>query len=152
MIEYLKSKWPYYLAGILVLIIILFEAQGKGDFFIFLSASRDLWVGQNIYTTMYNQWYHYYYGVFFAILLSPLTFIPLYAAKFLWLSLNVFCVYRIWKILTAWLPLEKFSKKTKIIFTCLCFVFVFRFLRDNFHLSQLTIFILYLTLEGLFLI
>ncbi|HEY1039196.1 MAG TPA: glycosyltransferase family 87 protein [Bacteroidia bacterium] len=152
MIEHLKNKWGYYLLGALILVFISFEARGEGDFSIFLAASRDLWGGKNVYTIMYQQWYHYYYGVFFAILLTPLNYVSLYLAKFLWLLLNTFFVYRTWKILSSWLPLEKLSKKALAVFTVLCFVFIFRFLRDNFHLSQLTICILYLTLEGLFFI
>lgn len=152
MIEHLKSKWPYYVGGIIIFLIILFEAEGRGDFSIFLQASSGLWQKQNVYTTMYNEWYHYYYGVFFALALSPLTLLPLYVAKVIWLCINVFFVYRIWKVLAAWLPLEKLSKTSKTVFVILSFVFISRFLRDNFHLSQVTIFILYLTLEGLYLI
>lgn len=152
MIEHLKNKWFHYLGGLAVLAVILYEAQGRGDFSIFLQASDGLWKKENIYTTMYNQWYHYYYGVFFALLLTPLSFLPLYLAKVLWLVANVFFVYRVWKILSAWLPLQTLGKTARFCFTILSFIFIARFLRDNFHLSQVTIFILYLTLEGLYLI
>ncbi len=152
MIEHLKSKWLYYVGGIIIFLIILFEAQERGDFSIFLQASSGLWQKQNVYTTMYNEWYHYYYGIFFALLLSPFTLLPLYVAKVLWLCINVFFVYRIWKVLSSWLPLDKLSKISKTVFVILSFVFVSRFLRDNFHLLQVTIFILYLTLEGLYLV
>ncbi|MDP2386969.1 MAG: glycosyltransferase family 87 protein [Bacteroidota bacterium] len=152
MSEHLKSKWPFYVGGVILFLIILFEAQGRGDFSIFLQASSGLWQKQNVYTTIYNEWYHYYYGVFFALILSPFTLLPLYVAKVIWLCINVFFVYRIWKILSSWLPLDKLSKISKTIFVILSFVFISRFLRDNFHLSQVTIFILYLTLEGLYLI
>lgn len=152
MIEHLKNKWLYYVVGTAILALILYEAEGRGDFSIFLQASEGLWKKENIYTTMYNEWYHYYYGVFFALLLTPLSFLPLYIAKVLWLICNVFFVYRIWKILSEWLPLHTFGKAARLCFVILSFVFASRFLRDNFHLSQVTIFILYLALEGLFLI
>jgi hypothetical protein len=152
MLTHLKHNWFYYLAGALVLALILIEAQGQNDFDIFLAASRDLWQKKNVYTTMYNEWYHYYYGVFFAILLTPLTFLPVYVAKIVWLLCNVFFAYRIWKIVSGWLPLQQLDKKKLLIFGLLCFALSLRFLRDNFHLSQVTVFILYLTLEGLYLI
>lgn len=142
--------WIYFIGGAAVLIYILIESRGEGDLTIFLKASRDLADGKNMYLIMYNEWFRYYYDVLFALLLFPLTFLPFYFAKLTWLVLNVFFVFRIWKIISHWLPLNQWSEKTKIIFTLLSFLFVMRFLRDNFHVAQVTIFILYLTLEGLY--
>jgi hypothetical protein len=150
--EHLRNKWPYYFAGLIILIIILFEARGKGDFNIFISASRDLLSGKNIYQIQYNEWYHYYYDILFALILAPFTYLPLYVVKLIWLILNVFFVYRIWKILMEWLPVSLLKKNSKKLFIILSFIFILSFLRDNFHLAQVTIFILYLTLEGLFFI
>lgn len=150
--EHFRNKWLYYFGGLIILIIILFEARGKGDFNIFISASRDLLLHKNIYQIQYNEWYHYYYDILFVLILSPFTYLPLYIVKLIWLILNVFFVYRIWKILIDWLPISLLSKNSKILFILLSFVFILRFLRDNFHLAQVTIFILYLTLEGLFFI
>ena len=153
MIVYLRNKWHYFLGGILILIIVIYEAQGNGgDFNIFLSASRDLLLGKNIYSIKYNEWYHYYYDIIFALMVIPLTYVPLYFAKLIWLILNVFFVYRIWKIFITWLPFALLEKYSKILFSVLSFIFIISFLRDNFYHSQVTIFILYLTLEGLFLI
>lgn len=139
-----------YSAGVLLLLaILLLESKEKGDFDIFLTASGDLLSGKNPYAELYHRWYHYYYDLLFALLISPLTFIPLQAAQFIWLSANVFFVFRIWKILTSWLPANQLDSKTRTLFTLLSFIFVGSFLRDNFHLGQVTIFILYLMLEGL---
>ena len=150
--EYLRNKWSYYFGGLVILIIILFEARGKGDFNIFVSASRDLLLGKDIYQIQYNEWYHYYYDILFALILTPFTYLPLYVVKLIWLILNVFFVYRIWKILMDYLPISLLRKNSKILFILLSFVFILSFLRDNFHLAQVSIFILYLTLEGLFFI
>lgn len=147
-----KNRLLYIALGLIILLIILYEAQGKGDFNIFVSASRDLLSGKNIYEIKYNQWYHYYYDVVFALILVPFSYLPLYLVKILWLILNVFFVFRIWKIITGWLPISDLNNKIKTVFVLLSFLFIFRFLRDNFHLSQVTIFILYLTLEGLSMI
>lgn len=147
-----KNRLLYIILGLASLILILYEAQGKGDFNVFTSASRDLLSGKNIYEIKYNQWYHYYYDIVFALILVPFSYLPLYLVKVLWLILNVFFVFRIWKIITNWLPIADLSNKLKSLFIIISFLFIFRFLRDNFHLSQVTIFILYLTLEGLSLI
>ncbi|OFX32743.1 MAG: hypothetical protein A2X08_06770 [Bacteroidetes bacterium GWA2_32_17] len=150
--KHLKNNWLYYFGGLIILLVILFEARGKGDFYIFISASRDLMLGKNIYNIQYNEWYHYYYDILFALILVPFTYMPLYIVKIMWLILNVFFVYRIWKILMNWLPVSLLKKSSKILFIIASFIFILSFLRDNFHLAQVTIFILYLTLEGLFLI
>ncbi len=150
--EHFRGKLIYYFGGLVILIIILFEARGKGDFNIFISASRDLLLGKNIYQIQYNEWYHYYYDILFALILTPFTYLSLYVVNVIWLILNVFFVYRIWKILIDWLPLSILRKNNKILFIILSFVFILSFLRDNFHLAQVTIFILYLTLEGLYFI
>ena len=148
----LKESGLYFLGVLLLFAILVLESREKGDFDIFLSASNDLIYGKYPYAELYHTWYHYYYDLLFALLLSPLTLLPLPLAQFIWLSTNVFFVYRIWKILTVWLPSTQLNKKTYVLFTLVAFIFVSSFLRDNFHLGQVTIFILYLILEGLHLI
>jgi len=148
--EYIQKKWPYYLGGLIIFLIILFESRGNGsDFNIFISASKDLLLKKNIYKIQYNDCYHYYYDVLFTLILVPFTYLPLSITKFFWLILNVFFVYRLWKIITEWLPISSFTKNNKIIFSVLSFILILSFLRDNFHLVQMTIFILYLSIEGL---
>jgi hypothetical protein len=146
---FLKKYWSYFLLGIILLAIILFEAQGQGDFYIFLSASRNLFLGKNIYQIQYVDSYHYYYDVLFTLILFPFTFLPLYLVKVIWLILNVFFIYRIWKILREYLPISLLNKNYILIFIILSFTFVLNFLKTNIHLSQVTILILFLTLEGL---
>ncbi len=148
-----EIKWYTYLGVVFLLLVLVFEAKNEsGDLTIFLDASRDLLEGKNIYTAKYNEWYHYYYDTLFALILVPFTFLPLFLVKLIWLGLNVFFVVRIWKIITSWLPIGGFSTKQKTFFTLLSFIFILAFLRDNFHLTQVTIFILYFTIEGLHLI
>ncbi len=148
----LKTYWIQFISIVAVLIVLIVESKGRNDFDIFISASKDLMLGKNIYAISYNDWYHYYYDVLFALLLSPFNSLPIFFVKLIWLCGNVFFVFRIWKIIYNWLPINHWSSSQKHIFTLLSFVFVLSFLRDNFHLAQLTIFILYLILEGLNLI
>jgi hypothetical protein len=150
--RFLLEKWRYILGGLLILLIILGEARVRGDFNIFMLASSDLLEGKNIYLETYYTWYHYYYSVFFALILSPFTFLSLYFVKVVWLLANVFFSVQIWKILRSHLPFDRISKKAQTVFTILAFLFVVKFLRDNFHVAQVTILILYLTLQGLQLI
>ena len=147
-----KNQWAYIVGAAIILLIVLFEAKGRNDFDIFFNASKDLLQRKNIYTILYNDFYHYYYDVLFALLLAPFTFLPLYFVKVLWLIANVFFTIRIWKLLLQYLPLKELNHNYRIIFRVLVFLFMLRFLRDNFHLAQLTIFILFLIIEGLSLV
>ena len=142
----------YLIVGLLLLVLLLIESNVRGDFHIFISASRDLFQGKNIFQITYHESSHYYYSILFAILLLPFSFLPLYWANFIWLVFNVFFTYRIWKIILNFLPVHTFSAKYKTIFTLVSFFFIFSLWQRNIHLAQVTIFILYLALEGLNLI
>jgi hypothetical protein len=138
-----------FLVGLALLYFLYIESEGKGDFFIFLSASQDLFKGQNIFDNTYVDSYHYFYSIFFAILLHPFTWLPFHLAKFLWLLLNVILVWRIFLIIKNMLPLHSFTKKQLLLMRIGGFVFAFRFIFENLHHSQTTILLLYLSLQGL---
>ncbi len=151
---YIKHKFLFWrsILGLFVMVFILFESSFGGDFDIFISASNDFWNGKIMYEINYNQWYHYYYSPFFAVILKPITLLPEFVYVFIWLVFNVFFVFRIWKIIGSYINKNSFPKNIKIAFALLSFFFVMRLLRDNFHTKQVTILILYLSLEGIYLI
>ncbi|MGZ4037839.1 MAG: glycosyltransferase family 87 protein [Bacteroidia bacterium] len=137
------------LTGIALIVFLCIESQGKGDFFIFSSAAKDLFSGENIYIKTYVDGYHYFYSVFFALLLHPFTYLPYAVSKFLWLSLNAFLAYRIYHILKELLPLAGLSRRQLMILKIAGIAFSFRFVFENLHYSQITILLLYLSLQGL---
>ncbi len=139
----------FILAGCIYLMI---EARGTGDFFIYISASSDLFHNKNIYTECYSQWFHYYYSLLFAILIFPLSYLPLYFAQLIWLALNAFFLYRIVKIIAGYFDVSSFSLRQKQVLLAVCIFFGLRLILDNFHVKQITICILYLALEGMRLI
>ncbi|HQV51334.1 MAG: DUF2029 domain-containing protein [Flavobacteriales bacterium] len=135
--------------GLVLLALVLIEAHTIGDFEIFLQASQDLLKGENIYQIKYHEWYHYYYDAFFALLIYPLTYLPVYWATVIWLGLNVLLTLRIWQSIKFQLPLETFSPKALKVFTILTCAIAFSLWHRNIHLGQMTIFLLYLCLEGM---
>jgi hypothetical protein len=146
-----SKRGNYLLFGIIIILSLIycfFESRGGGDFLIFLSASNDIFNGVDVYEKHYVDGYHYYYGIFFGILLKPLTFLPFQLAKFLWLALNAFFLFRIVKICLAFFPVNEFTPRQKFFFVFLPLLFCLRFILDNFHLAQITILVLYLSLEG----
>ncbi|HEV7231973.1 MAG TPA: glycosyltransferase family 87 protein [Bacteroidia bacterium] len=146
----LKNVYLRYSAIFLALIYILIEASQNNDFIIFLSASEDLIRKINIYTVFYKGCYHYYYSPLFALALYPLTLLPAYFAKLLWLGLNLVFMFRTWKAMSFFLDRRVFNERQKLFFTVSCFLFVLYFLTENFHCGQMTVFILFLSAEGMY--
>lgn len=141
--------WVYAIIGIVLLIYLLIEAQGKGDFYIYMSASKDLFSGENIYLKTYGDGFHYLYSVAFAIILYPFSFLPFYLIKFLWLAFNFFLLWKTFKLLFSWLDFNVLNRKQLNWFYFLVILFSARFIHENIHSGQITILILYLCIQGL---
>lgn len=130
--------------------IYLESHAGRNDLDIFLAASVDLFQGENIYTTTYFDGYHYYYSVLFATLIHPLTYVDPAISKSLGLLLNIFLLFRIWKLCKHFLPMTHFSMAMKTLFGLLLFLFCLRFIKGNLHLGQMTIVMLALSIESVY--
>lgn len=142
-------------AGILLLSVIylvITANSGRNDFDIYTQASLALFNGKDIYAVSYIDGYHYYYSLLFALFIYPLSYLPITVAKFIWLGLNAFFLYRIIKIIASYFDVSMFSLKKKWWFFIMCFTFGLEFILLNFRYGQATTFILYLSLEGLHLI
>lgn len=129
--------------------IFFIEAKTENDFDIFIQASRDWFNGKNPYTELYHEWYHYFYDVTFITVLSWFQFLPNYFIKLGWLILNFFFLASIWRVLMDYLNLNKLTEKRLQLFGFVFFLFSLRLLRDNIHLGQMTILILFLMLKGM---
>jgi hypothetical protein len=150
--SFLKRLWtnyPTWIMFALCLPIFFFEAKTENDFDIFIQASRDWFNGKNPYTELYHEWYHYFYDVTFITVLSWFQFLPNYFIKLGWLILNFFFLASIWRILIDYLNLKRLSEKRLQLFGFVFFLFSLRLLRDNIHLGQMTILILFLIMKGM---
>ena len=150
LLSFLKEKKYVLLVFALALVFVIIESKSKGDFRIFLNASDDLLKGENIYQNKYALYYHYFYDIFFALIISPLRLLPIYWATFIWLLCNIFFTYRIWILIKNFLPLEKLNSKQIWLFGFCSFAGIFTLWHKNMHLTQMTIFILFLCLEGIY--
>jgi hypothetical protein len=133
-----------------VVVYVLIDADRVCDMNIFLSAATDILDQKNIYTTVYQTWLYYYYSPIFAVLLIPFTYLSEYWVNVFWLLLNVGLVFRVGQLLKGYLPESTVPAKWQRLILILSIVFVFRFIFDNLHFHQLTIFILWISLEGLY--
>ncbi len=146
-ILFIKLLFPFIL-----IIYIFLEARDHQDFDIFLLASKDFLRGGNIFQHHYEDGFQFFYSPMFAALLIPFTFLPVYLARIIWLSLNILAFLKVFKLLKIYFTFELFSAKQKLLFNVVSIVFSAKLILDNFHNGQVTIFMLLFMLEGLRLI
>jgi hypothetical protein len=147
-----KHKAWLITAGIIALAYCFIEAEGKGDFYIFMSASGQLLRHNNIYYYQYMDSYNYFYSVLFALVLAPCYTLPFFWVKLGWLILNM-CLYaHLFKLLAESTPVKALNQKQARLFLFCLFLFSFRFLHENIHASQVSILILWCCVYGLYCI
>ncbi len=151
MLDFNQKYWKWLIV-VLCAAYCLIEVDGKGDFYIFISAANNLGNGFDIYSKSYVDGYHYYYSVLFAIILKPLSTLPFLAVKFCWLFLNSILFFNLLQMLYKTKFIQTLSKNQQTIFLLLAFVVSLRFFTDNIHLSQISILILWCCIKGVFLI
>jgi hypothetical protein len=149
---YFNHRFAPYILLCISNVYAAMEAVHDGDFFIFMEAARTLRTGGDLYTTTFGSGFHYFYSPLFARLLQPFSLLPFYVPKFSWLLLNIFFLYRIFKIIPQYLNLSLFSENQKTAFWVVSFALIARFVFINFHNLQMTIFLVYMLLEGVHLI
>lgn len=152
--DFLKQTQEYpalkYIIAVFILFFLLFEFSGLSDFQIFLFASENLFKGEDIYKVPYMPGHmFYYYSPFFAIFIYPLTLLPPDLAGWIWKILNFFLLFRIWYVIVWFLNPSFASDREKNIFTVLSFVAVHFLIYRNIHNHQMTILMLFCSLEGI---
>jgi hypothetical protein len=145
----LKSKYAIAIYCLFTIIYIAKVSPGPCDFYIYLSASKDLFQGKDIFAVNYMGCFHYYYSVLFAILIYPFNYLPLLLAQYIWLYFNAFLMWQIIKILGGYFKLSLLPVKEQWVFFILCCAFSAKFVLANLYVHQITILILYLIVQGL---
>src|SRR5690606_1401336 len=93
----------------------------------------------------------YFYSPFFAALLYPLKDAPQVVYNLVWISFNYFLIYQIFRRLSAFFPGTVPAGHMTHLLVILSVVAVFRFLHDNLGLGQMTIFLVWASMEVLHL-
>jgi hypothetical protein len=148
----LKSPYIKYILLLIGVAYVLLETRQHQDFDIFLLASKDFLRGENIFVHHYEDGFRFFYSPLFAAILIPFTFLPVYLARIIWLTLNVFALFRVFKLIKNYLDFSVFSDKQKMLFNFISVVFSAKLILDNFHNGQVTIFMVLFMFEGLRLI
>lgn len=108
-----------------------------------------MFLNSNIYeNNIFNQ---YFYSPAFALIIRPLSILPLVVGRVIWAIFNVFLAIRLYQIIHNILLKDlAFSTKQKGMFWGLLLVFSFGYYNLNLNLGQITIIILWLSIEGLY--
>ncbi|MDJ1502609.1 glycosyltransferase family 87 protein [Xanthocytophaga agilis] len=134
-----------------VLICCIITATDGGDFDVYLDSARRLKNFENIYQPPFFKGLQYYYSPFFALVLSPFSSLPFIISETIWSLLSAFWLYRIWQLSTTYFDKEILIQKNKLRWVLLAFFLIVRFIMYNFSMIQVTIFLLWATLESLHL-
>lgn len=143
----------YALFGLLTIAFLVKEASSNGDFKVYLEAAKLISVDKSPYKTwIYISEGHYclyYYSPLWAVVLIPFSDLPHFIPNLIWLTINIWFLIRIVKLLEEYHD-EKylFKKELTWIFLLTC-VLSIRFILYNFDLVQMTIFLLWGSLESL---
>jgi hypothetical protein len=148
----IRQSIPYFL-GALVLGFLIKTSMGTADFEAFLAAAKMV-AAKKI---PYHEWLFiskgnydlYFYSPLWATLLIPFSYLPSFIPNLLWLLANVWFLYRVWRLLSAFVEPHRLTKPQESWLLVLCIVMSARFIMYNFEMMQLTIFLLWGALESL---
>ena len=146
------EKYIWLILGVVGIIFCAIETTGQSDFGIYMSAAIDLDAKKDIYQIGYYDGYHYYYSVFFALILKLFSGINFYVVKFVWLYINFLCFVHLLYLLNDFVLGRASILKYKWIIFSFAIIFCLSFVLQNIHNSQITLFLLWASIYGLRLI
>jgi hypothetical protein len=141
-----------YVFGLAVLIFCIDRARKGSDFEVYLAAAKTILATGNIYDATNTLNVQYFYSPLFALVLVPFTYLPAFVVKLTWLLFSVWCMYRIWRLIQSYLNIALLSKAQQIAWVIIAHGILAGFIVDNFHMVQVTFFMLWATLESVHLV
>jgi hypothetical protein len=146
-----RIRWLFIVLVLAYIVRVLLI--GAGDFAVYYGASNALMDSKMIYHLPYpvgDSTCEYSYSPFFALILIPLSVLPLWLADLLWLFLNLLALFRIFDLIVVFLGIKKdLTRKEYKWWVFLTLLFSVRFILYNFDLSQVTLILLCGSLESL---
>lgn len=149
----LIKKYPSIFILVAVFPYLVIKALDGGDFNVYLAAAVKL----REQADCYNIWLsygnskgasQYSYSPLFATLLIPFTYLPVWLPQLLFLIADVFWISRVLRIIMNLLGITKQGLSKWWLAVVL--LFSLRFILHNFEMVQLNIFLLWLSVEGLY--
>jgi hypothetical protein len=149
------TKYIPFILGIPVLVFLFNTALHNGDFKVFLEAAKLIAAGKNPYHLWIfiseGHYAFYFNSPLWATLLIPFTHLPNFVTNIIWLLANVYFLYRIWILLTRYFAFYSLTKRQINWLLFLSILLCARFILYNFEMIQMTVFLLWGSLESLHL-
>jgi len=146
------TSTKFLLQALIVAVVLIWSflrAHKGGDFDVFLQAADKLWLGANPYEPPFiKDDLQYYYSPFFAWVLMPFTMLSWWIPEFAWLLFSAWCYYRCWKLIEQYLNPKYLSRNQYVFWIISTLLILFRYINDNFHMIQMTFFLLWVCLES----
>jgi len=134
--------------ALLLLYAIFKGSQGGNDINVYLHAGTQFLNGEDIYAS--NPYNRYLYSPLFAALMAPFSLLPWGLARILWAFLGIFLIYRCYHILRELIPSSVWESRASWIWKLGLVFMSFNSFNHNLLLGQMTVIILWMTLEGLY--
>lgn len=143
-----KYLWIGLALILSIVYVISRSLEGGNDINVYLFASKQFYIGENIYTN--NPYNPYLYSPFFALILRPLLFFEWPMARLIWALFNLFLAIRLGQLIFN-LVKECFVVPNALwnYWAVGLGLISLGYLNENILLGQITIVILWLTLEAL---
>jgi hypothetical protein len=122
--------------------------KGGNDINVFLHAGSQFLNGEDLYTS--NPFNRYLYSPLFAALMAPLSMLPWEVARIIWALMNIALSYRCYRILRELIPIEMWNSRASWIWKTGLLFLSFNAFNHNLVLGQMTVIILWMTMEGLY--
>lgn len=148
----LQSPLLFSIFGALGVVFLIFEFHRVGDFSFYYIAAEKVFSVDNIYALKFGDEsnFQYFGSPVLTILFHPFTLLPLTLAAVLWKFICLLLLWRCWAIMNLFFQFKFETVKKKRLFELIAFLAIAFILYTNFHLVQLTVFLLYASLEGLY--
>lgn len=121
------------------------------DFEVYLQAGRQLKNHNNIYAPPFIRGLQYFYSVFFALILSPVSKY-VFATQFIWIIITYIFLFRIGVLMASYFDLSILTRKQKNALLFFALFLSIQFIIYEVGLVQVTSFLLWSMLESLGLV
>ena len=138
------TNWTTLIAGVLAVIFLVVEWAQVGDFRIFLLAAEAMMEGKDIYAITYLEGFHYFYSPLFALLIWPLTLLPVWLACVIWKAMSILMLMRLFAVFSKVAGTDLTTSRS-VIFSL---ILVASPVYSSFHNIQMSIFLMYIMFES----
>lgn len=149
----MKKQYVFAILAVVYLLMSIASALDGGDFDVYLDAGSKILKQENIYAPPFVKGLQYYYSPLFALILSPLAGLNIhFIIELMWLILSGLMLVRIWTLVSSYFDISNLTHKEYYWWVGISFFLILRFILYNIAMIQVTVFLLWMFLEGLRLV